>query len=196
MVIVTMVITHSALVCAAICLVKNHPCLQVSPPPPRVCLGGRVVLVVGPLPSFAVLLWAPCWCRLLWSHWGAVSHLSHSHSHSQPGLLSPGAWRCGEKPFLFCLAAFCHAGPKAAWVVFSVSLSSLPLHLKGLPPQGSGRSLQSKGRERKMETRHSFLSTPRLPFLSSFLPPKAATKPPLSSGFLESNQLLTSQLFP
>lgn len=48
MVIVTMVITHSALVCAAICLVKNHPCLQVSAPPTQGVSGRQGGTCSGP----------------------------------------------------------------------------------------------------------------------------------------------------
>lgn len=71
---------------------------------------------------------------------------------------------------------------------------SLPV-TQDVPLQGSGLSLWSQGREPKKETRHFWFPI-LLPFLSSFSPPKAVTKPSSSSGFLESNQLLTRSTVP
>lgn len=41
----------------------------------------------------------------------------------------------GGKPLLFYFAVFVPPGPRAAWLVCSVSLSPFPLYLQDLPPQ-------------------------------------------------------------
>lgn len=118
-----------------------------------------------------------------------MSGLSRSHSHSKPRLLSPGAYVVERS--LFSSA--------------SQSSMSCVQCLTEPPPSSSGgsaskglryESMEPRQGTKDRETRHFFLSIPKLPYLSSFLPPKAATKLCLSSGFLQSNQLLARSSVP
>lgn len=158
----TMVRTHIALVRASTCLMQNHPAFMSL----LVCLGGSLDLPLCPLPSFPLLLWAPCWCPLLSAARGQCLVSGTVPVTLKARLLSPGAQKCAEKPFSSALPHFVTQVPKQHDLLkwdFSVSLSLL------LSTWASGMSPWSQGRELKTETRHFFLPTP-LPHPKATLP--------------------------